>query len=524
MFDVLLRQGTVIDGTGRPRFVADVALKDDRIAAVGDLSHASAADEYDIRGRCIAPGFIDVHNHTDGWLFKEPRMDAKVRQGFTTEVLMSDGLGYAPVDEGTAREWLFYLRSLNGLRINEYRGWQTLQQFQDCLDQRCLQNFMVQVPYANVRTLVAGFGSKPPDDLQRKLIHAEIRRGMDEGATGLSTGLDYIVQCHASTDELVDAARAIAERRGLYVTHVRYKLGLMDGLKEAVEIGRRAGVKVHISHMKPLVPEDVDRLLTFVDQYARHEVDFSFEVYPYMPGSTMLNFLLPYEVWEQGPTAVLKRLTDPEIQRRTRRAIANYRLPLNRIHIAWVATAENKVWQGATLADYVADQAVAPEEALLDLLLEERLAVLLVFHDGDDRHVGPLLRHDLSMVGSDGIYFPDGVVHPRVTGTAPRVLGPVVRDWKALTLEEAVLKLAGRPAERFGVPDRGVVAAGKVADLVVFDPDTVCDQGTYADPHQAPVGIHSVYIGGQQVWNDGPVTRSPAIALPGRALQFSPSL
>lgn len=523
LFDLILRGGDVIDGTRAPRFRADVGVTADRISAVGDLSAAAATRIVDITGRVVAPGFIDVHNHTDGWMIKAPDLDVKVRQGFTTELLMSDGIGYAPVDPQTAPEWLFYLRSLDALRMDEYDGWQTIAEFQQRLDRRCLQNHLVQVPYANVRTMVCGFGRDPVDDLQRKIIHAEIRRGMEAGSTGLSTGLDYINQWYATTDELVDACRVMRDYKGIYVTHVRYKLGLLPGVKEAVEIGRRAGVRVHISHLKPHGERDVDELLTYIDTVARHEVDFTFEVYPYQPGSTMLNFMLPYEVWNDGPLAALGKLMRPEIRARFRRSLDNYRLPLDRIHIAWVQSAENKRWQGSMLSEYVAAMGRPAEEALLNLLIEERLAVLLVYGEGDDKLIKPMLQHDLGMIGSDGIYYPDGVVHPRATSTAPRVLGRAVRDWKVLSLEDAVYKLAGFTAQRFGALDRGVIAAGKFADLVVFDPATVMDQGTYAEPHQPPTGYDLVIINGKVAWSPNETQTWAAGNYPGRALAYRPT-
>jgi N-acyl-D-amino-acid deacylase len=520
-WDLLIRGGDVIDGTRRPRYRADVAIQGDRIVSIGDHSADSARCVVDATGQVVAPGFIDVHNHTDGWLLRERNFAAKTCQGFTTELLMSDGISYAPVDQTTALEWFFYLRCLDGLRQDEYRGWESLADYRQLLHQTTAQNSVLQVPFANVRSLICGFGRAPADDLQLKQMQLEIRQGMEAGATGLSTGIDYIAQCFSSTDELVSAASAIAPYGGLYVTHVRYKRGLLAGVQEAVEIGRRAGCTVHISHMKPHTADDIDALLTYVDKVARHEVDFSFEVYPYQPGSTMLNYLLPYEVWEHGPIAALGRLTDPVIQARFRRALQCYRLPLDRIQIAWVASAENKRHQGRLLQEYVDSTGLPAEVALLRLLIEERMAVLLVFLDGDDRIVSPMLQHDLAMIGSDGIFFPDGQVHPRVYGTAPRVLGRCVREWRLFSLEDAVSKLSSVAARRFGLVDRGELQVGRFADVVVFDPARVDDPSTLHHPHQPAVGISTVVVNGTVVVDDGkPVTFSVAPSLPGRSLGF----
>lgn len=519
MFDVVIRGGEIVDGARSPRFRADIGITGERIAAIGNFGDDAAPTVLDARGRIVAPGFIDVHNHSDGWLLKEPVFAPKLRQGFTTEVLLSDGIGYAPVDAVTAPQWLFYLRCLNALRMDEYRGWESLAEYHRRLDRNTASNTLVQVPYANVRTMMCGFGRAAIDDLQRKLIQAEIRRGMDDGATGLSTGLDYLTQCFSTTDELVEAAQVLKDYAGVYVTHIRYKAGLLAGVREALEIGRRAEVAVHISHLKAQRPEDIDEVLGEIDR-AGKDVDVSFDIYPYQPGSTMLNFLLPYEVWEDGPLAVLGKLTEPATRLRFRRALESFRLPLDKIHIAWTASAENKVHQGRFLTEYAAAVDLPIEDALLRLLIEERLAVLLVFHDGDDALMQPFLAHPRGMVGSDGIYFPDGQIHPRVTGTAPRVLGRAVRDWKLFSLEEAVYKLAGFAAQRFGAIERGVIAVGNFADLVVFDPTTVDDRGTFADPHQLPQGIDHVLVNGAVVMTHGTVALTPAAPLPGRSVRF----
>ncbi len=520
MFDIVIRGGDVIDGTRAPRFRADVGIVGERITAVGDLREATAKSVVDATGKIVAPGFIDVHNHSDGWLIKEPVFAAKLKQGFTTEVLTSDGIGYAPVDEVTWPQWVFYLRCLNGLRMDEYRGWETLAEYQQTLDRTTASNTLVQVPYANVRTLLCGFGRAAVDDLQRRLIQAEIRRGMEDGATGLSTGLDYLTQCFSTTDELVEACKPLADFDGVYVSHVRYKLGLLEGVREAIEIGRRAGVAVHISHLKAHAPSDIETVIGEID--AATDVDITFETYPYQPGSTMLNFLLPYDVWEDGPLAVLGKLTQPTTRLRFRRALDSYRLPLDKIHIAWVASAENKHHQGQFLSEYAEAVDLPIEEALLRLLIEERLAVLLVFHeaDGDEAMMRPFLAHPKAMVGSDGIYFPDGVVHPRVTSTAPRVLGRAVRDWKLFSLEDAVYKLSGFAAKRFGAVHRGVIAANHFADVVVFDPATIHDNGTFSEPHQDPTGIDHVLVNGTSVVANGEIVLTRTDSLPGRALTF----
>jgi N-acyl-D-amino-acid deacylase len=549
LFDLLLRGGTVIDGTGAARVSADVGIRGDRIAAVGRLPDVAANRTIDCRDRVVAPGLIDVHNHSDGWMLLEPHQYWKTSQGFTTEVLAADGIGYAPVSERTWRQWLYYLKSLDALPLAAYTGWKSLADYMRLLEGRSVQNAATHVPYANVRTLVCGFGRKTPDDFQMRLIRDEIRRGMEEGAVGLSTGLDYLSQCNATTEEIANACTAVVPFGGLYVTHVRYKLGLLPALREAVEIGKRSGVKVHISHLKGGDEREVQEVLAFLDQ-ARRDVDLSFDVYPYQRGSTMLNFLLPYEAWDDGPLGVLAHLDRPEIRARFAAGLESWGVPLEQIHIAWTdcrsrlpggtsfgettstaqsgsarqaePTGSEPTLIGKSVPEFASERGKPAHEALVDLLIETNLATLMVVGPPDREHlVEPIIQHDLAILGSDGIYFPGGVVHPRVFGSGGRWLGPLVRNRKVFSLEEAVHKASGKAAERFGLADRGVIREGAFADLIVFDQGRVADLASYDQPQQLCAGFDHVFVNGREIPSRGEQHRRELGDLPGRYLRRS---
>jgi N-acyl-D-amino-acid deacylase len=520
MLDLIIKNGTVIDGTGAARAKADVGVRGDRVAAIGKLGEADARRSMDGGGLVVAPGFIDVHTHADGWLLVTPNLVAKTSQGFTTEILMSDGISYAPVTPDNYRDWFVYLRGLNGLRQGDYRGWRTIGDYLALLDRSTAQNAAAQIPYANLRVLAAGWRRGPLDDTQTRIIRREVELAMDAGAVGISTGLDYVAQCFATTDELVDACRAMAPWRGIYATHVRYKIGTLGGVKEAVEIGRRAGVPVHISHLKAGTKREADEILEYVDRVAVHEVDFSFDIYPYLAGSTMLHYLLPYEVWEDGPLGVLPKLRDPAVRDRFARLLACFALPMEQVEVVWTATRANEHLRGKSVAEIAARAGRPAAEVVCDLLIEENLAVLCLLEAADDSLVDPFLEHEKFMLGTDGIYFADGRVHPRMYGSAPRILGPLVRDRKLFSLEAAVHKMTGVPAERFGLVDRGIVREGAYADLVVFNPDTIADRASYADPHQLSVGVEHVLVNGVEIFTRGKAVENLEPELPGRALRF----
>lgn len=517
MFDLLLQGGEVVDGLGGPRRKADVAVRGDRIAAVGQVPADAAARTIDCRGLVVTPGFIDVHNHTDGWLLREPNFTSKTLQGVTTEVLASDGISYAPTTRELAPQWIHYLRSLNGLQQADYRGWESLAEYYSLLDGRAAQNVVAQIPYANLRVLASGWNRRTLDDVQIRLMQRDVQIAMEAGAVGVSTGLDYVNQCLASTQEIAEVTSAAAPYDGLYVTHVRYKKGLVAALQEAVEIARRAGVRLHVSHLKADA-EQTPAVLDYIDRTAVNEVDFSFDLYPYLPGSTMLHFLLPFDVWDDGPLAVQAKLTNRDVRRRFGEFLAAGRYNLEHIHIAWLPSKANAHLQGRSLAEAAALIGGAPADALCNLLIEENLSVLCVFHIGDDALVEPYWKHDKAMLGTDGIYQPDGPVHPRQFGGVARVLAWVVRERGWLTLEAAVRKMTSVAAERFGLADRGVVREGAFADLAVFDPATVADKATFAEPRRPAVGMRHVLVNGTPIVSDGAALESLS-KWPGRWLK-----
>ncbi|MCB0322154.1 MAG: amidohydrolase family protein [Bdellovibrionales bacterium] len=515
---MIISGGAVVDGSGAPARKADVGIDGDSIVAIGDLSAANGKERIDAEGLTVAPGFIDVHNHSDWWLYRFGNFTEKTLQGFTTEILCSDGFSYAPLDEFTAPEWIAYQSPINGLAAHEYKGWRTLADYGAMLDRRTAQNFALQVPYGNVRSMAMGFGAQAPDDFQMHDIRTLIRRGMAEGATGLSTGLDYAGECFAETAELIAACEAIREASGLYVTHIRYKLGTLEGVQEAVTIAERAGVALHVSHLKSRNAEEADTLLGYIDTVAVERVDFSFDVYPYYPPSTMLSYLLPYEVWVDGPLAAAEKLQDRRMRARFARYLDGY--DLEAVLISWLPSEKNRSWIGKSLAAYVQATEKPVADALCDLLFDEQLSVLLVFHRGEDRLVHPFLTHSKFMLGTDGVFMPGAAHHPRTFGSAARILGPCVRDHKLFSLEEAVRRMTSIPAERFGLTNRGRLREGAFADLAIFDADRIQDRATYTAWGEPSVGMQHVIVNGEVIVRNGREATGAREELPGRYLRY----
>ncbi len=517
MLDYLILNGTVIDGTGRPGRAADVGIESDRIVAIGHLRPETARAIVDARGQIVSPGFIDVHNHDEGWLLKDPNYCVKTVQGYTSEVLMSDGISYAPLDPAVAPEIIRYWRALNGLEAGDYSGWTTIAEFMRLLDRRMPTNGLPLVPYANLRAMAKGWGPDAPTTSQFAEIGRMIDEGMQAGAAGLSTGMDYVCQCFADTDELVEVCKYLRPHSGLHVMHIRYASGRLEALTEAVEIGKRAGVAVHISHLMGRTPKESESLLDYIDRVAVNEVDFSFDSIPFCSSSTLLLSQLPIEAWRDGPSGALRRMQDPELRSKLAANLAA--LNLDNYRIAWIPGGRHDHLFGWSISQYVADRREPAEQAVLGLLEEADLAVLMVYRYGvGDEPAWPFLAHRCCMLGSDGIWFPQGQIHPRACGSAARMIGDLVRKQRLFSLEQAVHSMTGRPAARFGLKNRGVLAERNFADIVVFDPERVQGRATYDQPRLESEGISHVWVNGCQVVSDGCPCHldSP----PGRSLRY----
>ena len=513
-WSLLIRGGTVIDGSGAPRQDLDVALEGDRIAAVGPALAGPAARIIEARGHVVAPGFIDIHSHSDLFYLQCPSAESKIRQGCTTEVVGMCSFSVAPAPRARHAEmgaWLAGMGARPDLR------WESFAQYLDVLRAaRPSINVAQFVGHGALRQAAMGSENRPagPDDLRamtRLLLDA-----LDAGAFGFSTGLVYPPSAYAVTDELIALARAMAPRRGLYFSHIRGESAmLLDSFAEAIRIGEEGGVGAQIAHVKSAGRENwpkIDQALAMLDAARAREVDISGDAYPYHAGSTKLDNLLPAWVHDGGAPKLLERLAD----RPTRRRIVEECLVdgerwstrsmgamgFDEIHIA---TCPRPELEGLSLAALARSAGTTPAEAMLNLLLETKASTSMVAFSQSPNNVAKVLAHPAIMVGSDSIGLSAGPgphrgkPHPRMYGTFPRVLGAYAREQKLFSLETAVRKMTGLCAARLRLPDRGLIRPGYAADLAIFDPATVKDEATFADPHRYPTGIPFVIVNGAVV-------------------------
>ena len=501
-YDVLISGGTVADGTGAERFRADVAIKDGRIVRVSrqPLPARSATRVIDATGRVVAPGFIDMHAHLDP-LLRLPGAESMVRQGVTTALGGPDGGGPLPLGR--------YLDSAQALGLG--------------------MNVAMLIGHNTIRQRVMGLANRAPTTAELDRMKGMVAQGMRDGAFGLSTGLRYLPGTFSKTDEVVELARVAAESGGIYTSHLREEgLGLIEGVAEAIDIGRRARIPIVLTHHKavgqPMWGASV-RTLAMVDSARARGVDVMMDQYPYTATYTGISVLAPSSALAGGDTAFFRRLTDTAQRRMIVDSIVFNLLndrgggDMRRVQFARVAWRPDL--EGRTLYDWATSTGDTTLTAGANLVIEaiRRGGASAIYHVLDERDVERIMRHPQTMIGSDGrlVQPGDGHPHPRWYGTFPRVLGVYVREQGVLTLEEAIHKMTDLSARRLGLPDRGRVADGFVADLVVFDSATVRDRATFEQPHQYPVGIDYVLVNGVAVVDQGRFTN----ARPGRALRRS---
>lgn len=516
-FDVIIKGGWVVDGSGCLPYRADVALLDTLIAEVGRLDSAEAALIIDARGRYVVPGFIDAHVHGDLMLLADPIHLPALRQGVTTYIIGQDGSSFAPASRATLDYMRRYTAGFNGNPPGLSYAWSTIDEYLAEFDRRTALNVAYLIPNGNVRMEVMGLDPGPASDDAIAAMRELVREGMASGAVGLSSGLDYIPSRYADLRELAALSEVVAEENGVYVTHMRgYGLQAPAAMDEVRDIARLSGVPAHISHYNG----PADLLLPLIDQARALELDVTFDSYPYLAGNSILAMLaLPAWMQEGGIAATLERLGDRAVRGRllSEWFAGALPYPLDRLVIASAVNPEWSWAEGLSISEAAAQKGLEPGEFVLAILTGCALEVGVIVHRGGDRTEADLraiLRHPAHMAGSDGI-FRGGRPHPRGWGAFARYLGRHTRELGDYSWAEAVAHLSSHAARRFRLTDRGQLRVGYAADVVVLDPGTVIDRATYDNGRALAEGVDHVFVNGTLVLENG----EPTGATPGRALR-----
>jgi N-acyl-D-amino-acid deacylase len=508
-YDVLITGGSVLNGEGTPALRADVGIRGGRIATIGDLQTAAATRRIDASGLTVAPGFIDIHNHSDYTILVEPRSESMIRQGVTTMVLgesRSAGPIKAGADEARARA--------DGATID----WTTLGGYFAKLEQKHMStNIASYVGEEQVWTYVKGYGQSAATPQELEEMKRLVAAAMEDGAMGLSTALLQPPSSFATTANLIELARTAKQHGGIYSSHVRDEgEGVFRAIDEAIRVGKGASIPVDIIHMKIAHKKlwgRANEIIAMVQKARDEGFEIRANVYPYTAGQNNLSSIVPPWAHDGGREKMLERLKDPSARKRMREEVMN---GLPNWYNHYLATGDgwagmilvllrherNRPFQGRRMSDLIAARGGHPADVLFDVLLDEGGSVPTVFFHHSEPDMQLIMKQPWTSIGSDGsAVSPDGPTgrthpHPRYYGTFPRVLGRYVRELKVITLPDAVKKMTSMNADKLGITDRGRLKEGLVADVTVFDADRVIDRATFEQPHQFPVGIKYVIVNG----------------------------
>jgi len=529
-YDLIIRNGRVVDGTGRPAFRNDVAINGDRIVEMGDLRNVPAKQVIDARGQIIAPGFIDMLGQSEQYVLIDPRAMSKVMMGVTTEIT-GEGESIAPVNDRILKEQEDFNR-----RFNLTVDWRTLGEYFKRLDkQGAGVNLGTFVGATQVREYVIGYDDRPPTAPELEQMKKLVADAMKDGALGVSTSLQYVPARFARTDEIVELAKVAHQYGGIYITHQRSEANAIDdSMKEVFEIARRAHIPAEIWHFKTAYKKNWGRMPEMLGRIAaarRQGLKITANVYPYVAGSTSLSACLPPWALEGGTDRMVARLKDTATRERLKKEIGTDSRDWENIYlgsggpsgilIGSVVNRELENWQGKRLSEIAAAQKKDPLEALFDFIIADHGQTGAIFFMMQESDMQAALKSPFVSICTDsGARATDGPLagsksHPRGWGSYPRILGKYVRDEHLLPLELAIRKMTGLPAENVGLKQRGLIREGYFADITIFDPNTVIDRATFEEPNQYPVGINYVVVNGQIEVDNG--KRTPANA--GRVLR-----
>ncbi len=518
MLDLLIRNGLIVDGTGSAGYYGAVGVEGDSVhVLLGDVSQVEAGRVIDATGHVVCPGFIDLHSHGGLVILGEPRHEPKVRQGVTTELIGIDGNSVAPFKtQQDLHDFIELDAGLNG-KPPMPAQWASVADYLGMFDKKVAVNICYILGNSPVRIWSLGWDQRPATGAEIANMRSVVREAMEEGAFGLSTGLDYPPGSYADTPELTELCQEVARLGGIYHTHVRYSLGdrFLDPFKEAVEIAGDSEVALHITHFAQRVdnPAGARRLLEYVEDQRERGMDLTFDTFPYLVGSTRLLIMLPQWTHDGGPAKLKAVLRSEEARERLRKEV-RARTSWDEIWLTYLEQPQNRQYEGRSMADIAEMMNKGVVDAMCDLLLEENLQISFTGTSRNGPTVPMFMAHPLCMVGSDAVMvgeFPN----PHTYGTFPHILSEYVREERWLSLPEAIRKMTSFAAQRLGLQDRGILRDGMKADIVVFDADRIKAPATRHDPKQFAVGIPYVIVNGELVIDNG----EHSGALPGRALR-----
>lgn len=527
MYNVIIKNGTIVDGTGKPKFTGDIGINEDTIAEIGNLKNEHAEIEIDAEGKYVAPGFIDVNNHSDTYwrIFLDPEMESMLYQGVTTIVGGNCGSSLAPLTSHDVIKSIQKWTDISKINFN----WLSMREFLDELERKKLAiNFGSLVGHGTLRRGLVGDEVRDISPQEMRVMKAMLKQAMKEGALGFSTGLVYSHAKLASSREIAELAEIVKKYDGVYATHIRGESHeLIRSVEEAIRIAKDTGVRLQISHLKAMGKKNwnlMGEAMSLIETARTNGVDVSFDVYPYTSTGSVLYILLPDWATEGGRSMMISRLKNPETRSRIIKEMMENEYDYSKITIS--ISALDKTLNHKKIADIAKIQGKSLEEAVIDILIASEGRVVTMMEVLSEKNVDKGVINPFSIISSNGSGYnishkeTGEVVHPRNFGAFPRVLANYVRDRGVVGWEEAVRKMSGLPAEKFKIEKRGIVGKGNFADVIVFDPEKIKDEATVEDPYRYPVGIEWVLVNGKVALKNGIVTKE----LQGRVIRRKSSL
>lgn len=525
-FDIIIKGGQVIDGSGKKEFLADVGITDGKIIEIGNLNSVDAEILIDAKGLKVVPGFIDIHSHTDTDLIINPKAESKIRQGVTTEITGQDGFSWGPLG-GPELE-----RTLKNFKeeYNDELTWRTLGEF---LDNFSLRKFSVNlasmVGLGTIREYVIGFDDRPANSNERNLMKNEVIKAVNGGAVGISTGLEYTPGSFASTEELIELCKAAPLSSRLYSTHMRNEDNtVLEAIDEAIRIAKESSSQLQISHLKVSGKSNwykVEAALEKIDNAIKDGLEVHADRYTYVAYHTGLDALFPLWSREGGTEKFLERLNDKELLKKMReyseKKVSNLDGDWDGVLISSIGKKEFESYQGKTIKRIAEETGRDYFDTVVKVILDSENRTMMMGFGMEEKSTEKILAHPRVMISSDaGSHAPHppmnkNIAHPRAYGTFPRAIAKYVREKKICSLEEMIKKMTSMPADKLGFRERGRLEEGKAADVVIFNYDTIQDKATFTEPHQYPDGIPYVIVNGEIVINNGSHTG----AMPGRVIR-----
>jgi len=517
-YEVLIRNGTIYDGSGTTPYTGDIAINADTIAALGHLSDAQGKLEIDANGLAIAPGFINMLSWANVSLIEDGRSQGDIRQGVTLEVL-GEGHSMGPLSEAMKQDM-----KAGQQDITYDIPWTTLGEYLNFLEKKGVStNITSFVGNGTLRQYVMGYEKRIPTPQEMDTMKYLLRQAMEEGAVGLSSALIYVPSGHAQTEEIIELAKEVSPYNGMYISHIRSEEGeLLEAVQELITISREAKVPAEIYHFKASGNANwhlLDSAIQLVEDARTEGLPITTDMYMYNASSTGLNVVLPNWAKEGGHAATMKLIEQPE-QRKKMMAEIDFHVPPDKILLVGFRNKEMRHLIGQTLAEVAEDRQQSANETLVDLIYEDDSRIQVVYFSMSEDNIKKKLALPYMSICSDaGSYTNEGVfleqsTHPRAYGSFARLLGHYVREEKVIPLEEAIHKLTALPATHLKIKRRGTLKTGYYADVVLFDPETITDQATFEKPHQYATGVRHVFVNGTQVLKDGEHTG----AFPGRVV------